>query len=35
MIDLDDLLPELPVSPYLVRKNEKKAQRIRHKILKK
>lgn len=27
---LDDLLPELPESPYLVRKNEKKAQRIRH-----
>ena len=27
---LDDLLPELPESPYLVRKEEKKAQRIRH-----
>ncbi len=27
---LDDLLPELPESPYLVRKDEKKAQRIRH-----
>ena len=32
---LDDLLPELPVSPYLIRRNEKKAQRIRHKILRK
>ena len=31
---LDDLLPELPPSPYLMRRNEKKAQRIRHKILK-
>ena len=27
---LNDLLPELPESPYLVRKEEKKAQRIRH-----
>lgn len=27
---LDDLLPELPESPYLVRKDKKKAQRIRH-----
>lgn len=27
---MDDLLPELPESPYLIRKNEKKAQRIRH-----
>ena len=27
---LDDVLPELPDSPYLVRKEEKKAQRIRH-----
>lgn len=27
---LDDVLPELPESPYLMRKNEKKAQRIRH-----
>lgn len=27
---LDDLLPELPKSPYLMRKDEKKAQRIRH-----
>jgi len=27
---LDDLLPELPMSPYLMRKDEKKAQRIRH-----
>lgn len=27
---LDDLLPELPESPYLMRKGEKKAQRIRH-----
>ena len=32
---LDDLLPELPVSPYLMRRNEKKTQRIRHKILRK
>ena len=32
---LDDLLPELPPSPYLMRRNEKKAHRIRHKILKK
>ena len=30
---LDDVLPELPESPYLMRKNEKKAQRIRHTIL--
>lgn len=27
---LDDLLPELPESPYLIRRNERKAQRIRH-----
>ena len=27
---LDDLLPELPESPNLMRKNNKKAQRIRH-----
>jgi transcriptional regulator with XRE-family HTH domain len=27
---LDDLLPELPESPYLMRGDEKKAQRIRH-----
>ncbi len=27
---LDDLMPELPESPYLMRKDEKKAQRIRH-----
>lgn len=27
---LDDVLPELPESPYLMRKSEKKAQRIRH-----
>ncbi|MDO4511279.1 MAG: helix-turn-helix transcriptional regulator [Bacteroidales bacterium] len=27
---LDKVLPELPESPYLMRKNEKKAQRIRH-----
>lgn len=27
---LDDLLPELPESPYLMRRGEKKAQRIRH-----
>ena len=28
--NMDNLLPELPESPYLIRKNEKKAQRIRH-----
>ena len=27
---LNDVMPELPESPYLVRKEEKKAQRIRH-----
>lgn len=27
---LDDLLPKLPESPYLIRRNERKAQRIRH-----
>lgn len=27
---LDDLMPELPESPYLVRREEKKAQRVRH-----
>ena len=27
---LNDLLPELPESPYLIRKEERKAQRIRH-----
>lgn len=27
---LDDILPELPESPYLMRENEKKTQRIRH-----
>ena len=27
---LDNLLPELPESPYLMRKGERKAQRIRH-----
>ena len=27
---IDKLLPELPESPYLMRKDEKKAQRIRH-----
>ena len=27
---LDDVLPELPESPYLMRKSERKAQRIRH-----
>ena len=27
---LDGVLPELPESPYLIRKEEKKAQRIRH-----
>ena len=27
---LDDVLPKLPESPYLMRKEDKKAQRIRH-----
>ena len=27
---LDDVLPELPESPYLVRREEKKVPRIRH-----
>lgn len=27
---INDLLPELPPSPYLIRKEEKKTQRIRH-----
>ena len=27
---VDDLLTELPESPYLVRKDDRKAQRIRH-----
>ena len=27
---INDVLPELPPSPYLIRKDEKKAQRIRH-----
>lgn len=27
---LDDLLPKLPESPYLTRKEDKKAQRVRH-----
>lgn len=27
---MDNLLPELPESPCLIRKNEKKTQRIRH-----
>ena len=27
---LDDVMPELPESPYLVRREKKKAQRIRH-----
>lgn len=27
---LDDLMPKLPESPYLVRRNQKKTQRIRH-----
>lgn len=27
---LDDVMPKLPESPYLIRKEEKKAQRIRH-----
>ena len=27
---LDDLLTELPESPYLIRKENKKAQRVRH-----
>lgn len=30
MESIRDLLPELPESPYLVRRDEKKAQRIRH-----
>ncbi len=31
MVDeLNNVLPELPESPYLIRKNNKKAQRIRH-----
>ena len=27
---LDDLMPELPESPYLMRKEERRVQRIRH-----
>lgn len=27
---LDDLLPELPESPYLIRREDKRAQRVRH-----
>ena len=27
---IDHLLPELPESPYLMRKDDKKAQRVRH-----
>lgn len=27
---INDVLPELPPSPYLMRKDEKRAQRIRH-----
>ena len=27
---LDELMPELPESPYLIKKDGKKAQRIRH-----
>lgn len=27
---MDDVLPELPESPYLIRRTEKRAQRIRH-----
>lgn len=27
---LDDVLPELPESPYLMRRDNRKAQRIRH-----
>jgi len=27
---INDVLPELPPSPYLMRNDEKKAQRIRH-----
>ncbi len=31
MVDeLNNVMPELPESPYLIRKNNKKAQRIRH-----
>lgn len=29
---LDDLMPELPESPYLMTKGDKKAQRIRHSL---
>lgn len=29
---LDDFMPELPESPYLVKTNNKQVQRIRHKI---
>ncbi len=28
---LDDLLPDLPVSPYMLRKDDKVMQRVRHK----
>ena len=28
--NFDNILPELPESPYLMRKNDRKAQRIRH-----
>ena len=28
---LDDMMPELPESAYLIRENQKKVQRIRHK----
>lgn len=27
---IDSILPELPESPYTMRKNDKKAQRVRH-----
>lgn len=27
---IDKILPELPESPYLMRKNDKKVQRVRH-----
>ena len=30
IIALDNVLPELPESPYLIRKEERRVQRIRH-----
>ena len=32
--NMDNLLPELPESPYLIRKNEKRAQRVHHSKIK-